>query len=153
MDGLTGPIWYAKWSLADLLNLSLNPASDVPLYKQLAEAISGLISRGAMQTGERLPATRELAGQLGLNRTTVSAAYAVLEESGLIQGHVGRGSFVAKRGNALTAATTDWDAILPPIESGPGPSIHEAEISFCKFASSGRWISVGAVPAIVEASH
>ncbi|MGI8961252.1 MAG: GntR family transcriptional regulator, partial [Bryobacteraceae bacterium] len=63
----------------------------MPLYKQVAEAISGIIAGGSMQAGERLPATRELAGQLGLNRTTVSAAYAVLEESGLIQGHVGRG--------------------------------------------------------------
>src|SRR5437764_344981 len=47
-----------------------------------------------MHPGERLPPTRELAGQLGLNRTTVSAAYALLEQNGLIHGHVGRGSFV-----------------------------------------------------------
>jgi 2-aminoadipate transaminase len=38
-----------------------------------------------------------LAGQLGLNRTTVSAAYALLESEGLIAGHVGRGSFVTGR--------------------------------------------------------
>jgi 2-aminoadipate transaminase len=125
-----GQFGMLKSNLADLFNLSLNPASDVPLYKQLAEAISGLIARGSMQAGERLPATRELAGQLGLNRTTVSAAYAVLEESGLIQGHVGRGSFVAKRESAATLTSTDWDAILPSLESGFGPAIHESEISF-----------------------
>ena len=62
--------------------LALDPASDTPLYKQLAGAVRSLVDRGAVQAGERLPATRELAGQLGLNRTTVSAAYAVLEESG-----------------------------------------------------------------------
>jgi 2-aminoadipate transaminase len=125
--------------LADLLNVSLNSASDIPLYKQLAEAISGLISRGSMQAGQRLPATRELAGQLGLNRTTVSAAYAVLEESGLIQGHVGRGSFVAKpkRANAPITPSADWDAILPPIEAGFAPSIQEAEISFANSRPAG----------------
>ncbi len=41
-----------------------------------------------------MPATRELAGQLGLNRTTISAAYELLESEGLIAGQVGRGSFV-----------------------------------------------------------
>jgi 2-aminoadipate transaminase len=123
--------------LAELFNISLNPASDVPLYKQLAEAINAVMSRGSLKPGERLPATRELAGQLGLNRTTVSAAYAVLEESGLIQGHVGRGSFVAKRENAAIPATKDWDAILPPIDSGFGPAIHEAEISFANSRPAG----------------
>ncbi len=53
-----------------------------------------MIESGALPKGSRVPATRELAGQLGLNRTTVSAAYALLESEGLIAGHVGRGSFV-----------------------------------------------------------
>lgn len=123
--------------MADLFNLNLNPASDIPLYRQLAEAINGIISRGSLKPGERLPATRELAGRLGLNRTTISAAYAALEESGLIQGHVGRGSFVAKRENAALPSTTDWDAILPPLDSGFGPSIHEAEISFANSRPAG----------------
>jgi 2-aminoadipate transaminase len=69
----------------------------MPIYKQIADSLVSLIENGALPVGERLPATRELAGQLKLNRATVSAAYAVLEECGLIQGHVGRGSFVARR--------------------------------------------------------
>jgi 2-aminoadipate transaminase len=137
MDDPREPIWYAEEALADLFNLSLNPASDVPLYKQLAEAISGVICKGSLKPGERLPATRELAGQLGLNRTTVSAAYAVLEESGFIQGHVGRGSFVAARQIAAIPSTRDWDAILPPIDSGFVPAIHEAEISFANSRPAG----------------
>jgi 2-aminoadipate transaminase len=124
-------------NLADLLNLSLNPDSDVPLYKQLAGALSEAISRGSLKSGERLPATRELAGQLGLNRTTVSAAYAVLEQSGFIQGHVGRGSFVSKRENSASPTCTDWAAILPPIDAGSGPSIHESEISFANSRPAG----------------
>src|SRR5438128_935290 len=68
----------------------------MPIYKQIADSLVSLIENGALPVGERLPATRELAGQLKLNRATVSAAYAVLEECGLIQGHVGRGSFVAR---------------------------------------------------------
>lgn len=76
--------------MADLSSLQLDLASNMPIYRQLADAIGQLIDSDALRTGERLPATRDLAGQLGLNRTTVSAAYTVLEESGLIEGHVGR---------------------------------------------------------------
>jgi 2-aminoadipate transaminase len=63
----------------------------------LSEYIRSAIVSGELAAGARLPATRELAGQLGLNRTTVSAAYALLESEGLITGHVGRGSFVSER--------------------------------------------------------
>jgi DNA-binding transcriptional regulator YhcF (GntR family) len=73
---------------------ALNSNSEIPLYRQLFEHIALQIRSGELAQGERLPATRELAGQLGLNRTTVSAAYELLETEGLISGQVGRGSFV-----------------------------------------------------------
>jgi len=73
----------------------LNPRDKTPLFRQLHAQMKGLIESGELSKGSRLPATRELAGQIGLNRTTVSAAYALLESEGLITGHVGRGSFVA----------------------------------------------------------
>ena len=76
----------------------LNPRDKTPLFKQLHAQMKSLIESGSLTQGTRLPATRELAGQIGLNRTTVSAAYALLESEGLITGHVGRGSFVARTG-------------------------------------------------------
>src|SRR5690242_9925899 len=39
--------------------------SDVPLYRQLFEQIAARIRSGELGRGERLPATRELAGLLG----------------------------------------------------------------------------------------
>lgn len=77
---------------------TLNPELEAPLYRQLHANIKELIESGRLADGSRLPATRELAGQLGLNRTTVSAAYELLESEGLISGHVGRGSFVTRSG-------------------------------------------------------
>ena len=74
--------------------LYIDQRSETPLYRQLYDQIKSAINRGALPNGHRLPPTRELAGQLGLNRTTISAAYALLESDGLVQGHVGRGSFV-----------------------------------------------------------
>jgi 2-aminoadipate transaminase len=92
----------------------LDPTADAPLYRQLFEQIAAEIQSGRMGRGERLPATRELAGQLGLNRTTVSAAYELLESEGLISGQVGRGSFVT--GGA--PGVMDWSGLLSP----PSPS-------------------------------
>ena len=84
-----------------------------------------MVDSGAIQSGEKLPATRELAGHLGLNRTTVSAAYAVLEQSGILEGHVGRGSFIAKIARPQRTERTDWESLLPPLErvTAPTPKI------------------------------
>jgi 2-aminoadipate transaminase len=115
----------------DLSTFNLDSSSDTPIYKQLAEFVRGMIDRGIMCGGERLPATRELAGQLGLNRTTVSAAYSLLEEAGLIEGQVGRGSFVAKSMTARRVfPARDWDSILPPVEAVFKGPVQHVEISF-----------------------
>jgi 2-aminoadipate transaminase len=87
----------------------LDPTSPTPLYQQLSACFERQIAAGELTTGEKLPATRELAGLLGVNRTTVSAAYELLEQKGLISGHVGRGSFVAGR---APAESIDWSTVL-----------------------------------------
>ena len=91
----------------------LNPESETPFYRQLHLQIKDLIGSGRLAKGSRLPATRELAGHLGLNRTTVSAAYELLEAEGLITGHVGRGSFVAGSPSAHENGVP-WREILEP---------------------------------------
>src|SRR4051812_41481787 len=106
-----------------LLRPQLDPDSEVPLYQQLQRYFSNLIGSGSLKRGERLPATRELAGELGLNRTTVSAAYELLEAEGLISGHVGRGSFVSWKptadsaaGDTISFAASRPSELLFPIE-------------------------------------
>lgn len=74
--------------------IQLASDSTTPLYRQLFEQIRDKILVGELAIGTRIPATRELAGRIGLNRTTVSSAYELLEREGLIRAHVGRGSFV-----------------------------------------------------------
>jgi DNA-binding transcriptional MocR family regulator len=107
----------------------LDPTSEVPLYRQLQQHFTELIRSGALAQGEKLPATRELAGLLGLNRTTVSAAYELLESSGLISGHVGRGSFVT--GPPLPdCAAVDWETLLQNPIPASGPALAKGGISF-----------------------
>src|SRR5713226_1083759 len=77
-----------------MLPLQLQPESHVPLYIQLRDQLRALVHSGELRPGDRIPASRELAVQLGVHRTTVANAYAELESEGLIQGHVGRGTFI-----------------------------------------------------------
>jgi 2-aminoadipate transaminase len=95
-----------------VLQSKLDPNAESPLYKQLFEQIAQQIRSGQLAQGDRIPATRELAGLLGLNRTTVSAAYEMLETEGLISGHVGRGSFVTGGPAPQTSPGVDWIALL-----------------------------------------
>ena len=99
---------------------SLNPDADVSLYRQLGEYLQHLIEKGDLHPGDRLPPTRELAGQLGLNRTTVSAAYDLLEHEGLIKGEVGRGSYVCGAAQ-ITIESPDWSkALTASVSTGAG---------------------------------
>ena len=119
-------VWYGLMDFAP----SLVHESEIPLYRQLYQQFAAKIRSGALPRGERLPATRELAGLLGLNRTTVSAAYEMLETEGLIAGQVGRGSFVTGHSVAVPsgpAGGVDWNSLLersemPPPGHAGGPS-------------------------------
>lgn len=77
-----------------MLPLQLQPESHIPLYVQLRDQLRALVHSSELRSGDRIPASRELAFQLGVHRTTVANAYAELESEGLIQGHVGRGTFI-----------------------------------------------------------
>jgi GntR family transcriptional regulator/MocR family aminotransferase len=79
-----------------MLPLHLQPESHIPLYVQLRDQLRALVHSGELRSGDRIPASRELAGHLGVHRATVANAYAELESEGLIQGHVGRGTFICK---------------------------------------------------------
>src|SRR5258707_4439158 len=123
----------------------INAQSDVPIYRQVFEQLRDSIHCGRLPKGARLPATRELAGLLGLNRTTISAAYELLESEGLISGQVGRGSFVTgapDRDRAL-----DWRALLAPGVSTaplPQPAASRDTISFAASRPSALMVSLDA---------
>jgi len=107
----------------------LDPTSDEPLYRQLHVFMRDEIASGRLPAGTRIPPTRELAGLLGLNRTTVAAAYELLESEGLIRGHVGRGSFVA--GPVAAPAGIAWDERFVAARLADAPvSGGDVEISF-----------------------
>ncbi|WP_205691947.1 PLP-dependent aminotransferase family protein [Caulobacter soli] len=74
------------------------PPGDAPLYERLMDALRADIASGALNDGDRLPPQRDLAHRLGLGLGTVTRAYVEAEKAGLVQAHVGRGSFVRGAG-------------------------------------------------------
>jgi 2-aminoadipate transaminase len=98
-----------------MLPLHLQPESHIPLYIQLRDQLRSLVHAGDLRPGDRIPASRELAQILGVHRTTVANAYAELEAEGLIQGHVGRGTFIRGNGNVLQITPP-----APPTMNGNG---------------------------------
>jgi len=63
-------------------------------YSALADRIRLLVLDGRISSGTRLPAERELAAQLDVSRTTVTAAYAQLRDAGYLCSIRGSGSMV-----------------------------------------------------------
>ena len=66
------------------MRIPLDREGGAPLYRQIADHLRQGIVRGSLEPGLRLPATRRLAGDLGVNRITVETAYAELQAEGLV---------------------------------------------------------------------
>ncbi|HET6582829.1 MAG TPA: PLP-dependent aminotransferase family protein [Nannocystaceae bacterium] len=65
-----------------------------PRYLAIADALADDIRGGRLATGQRLPTHRDLADRLGVTVGTVSRAYREAIDRGLVNGEVGRGTYV-----------------------------------------------------------
>src|SRR5918997_493686 len=79
-----------------LAPVSLDAASNVPLYRQVYDDLRRAILKGQLKAGTRLPSTRELAAELGVSRNTVMNAFEQLLAEGYLEGRTGSGTFVSK---------------------------------------------------------
>src|SRR5437588_789617 len=96
------------------MHLELSRDSHTPLYTQIVTELRRKMTDGVLKVGDRLPANRELAKALGVNRNTISTAYAELAADGLITARVGSGTYISRV--PLSAAPTpikDQIAISP----------------------------------------
>ncbi|MGI5148646.1 PLP-dependent aminotransferase family protein [Plantactinospora sp. CA-294935] len=79
-----------------------------PDYVALAGAVRGLLADGRLPLGVRLPAERELAEALRVSRTTVTAAYRELRESGHLNSRRGAGSWTTLPDGHRVASSGLW---------------------------------------------
>ncbi|ELZ3957802.1 PLP-dependent aminotransferase family protein [Cronobacter sakazakii] len=81
--------------VSDLLLLRLGEQRDERLHKRLYNALRLTILDGSLPAQSRLPASRDLAQQLGLSRNTVLTVYEQLLAEGYVTSRAGSGTFVA----------------------------------------------------------
>jgi 2-aminoadipate transaminase len=103
-------------SMSYKLDLSdISRDSTQSITSQLIAVVRDAIEAGGLPPGAKLPTTRQLATDAGVNHLTVVRAYKRLAEEGFVTASRGRGTFV--RQVPPTVAVTDgrWQhAVLPP---------------------------------------
>jgi DNA-binding FadR family transcriptional regulator len=91
--------------------MTLDPIISKRLYQQVAERVRRQIETGILTAGDRLPAEKDLAQQLGVSRPTVREALIALEIAGFVEIRTGSGTYICRRGKLLQ----------PMLDAGPGP--------------------------------
>jgi GntR family transcriptional regulator len=74
---------------------TLDPASGLPIYRQLIEQVRRLVASGHLAPGDELPSVRDVSAEYTVNPTTISKAYGLLELEGLVQRNRGKPMTIA----------------------------------------------------------
>jgi DNA-binding transcriptional MocR family regulator len=107
-----------------------------PLYARLADAIEKAIDDGVLPEGAKLPPQRNLAFDIGVTIGTVSRAYAIMRERGLVSGEVGRGTYVRSEGAQIITDTLKGSGFAASATLDPGTRIRNAAPSALKLDST-----------------
>jgi DNA-binding transcriptional MocR family regulator len=89
-----------------------------PIYLALVDALETAVRDGELQPGDQLPPQRAVADQLDIDFTTVTRAYGAARARGLVEGAVGRGTFVRRQAADDEAGLVDLSMNLPPPPRG-----------------------------------
>lgn len=113
------------------------------LYQEIAENLRRRIATGQLAAGDRLPPVRALAAEWQCTPATVSRAYRMLSDEGLVASHPGRGTVVAP--GALQPGEGVWpwavlvnraeQYLLEALARGHTPAQAAAALS----VAAGRW--------------
>jgi GntR family transcriptional regulator/MocR family aminotransferase len=95
------------------MHIPLDRESAEPLYQQIKNHLRQGILSGGLAPDTRLPASRQLARDLGVNRITVENAYTELEADGLVFSRVGSGTYVLPYNPFTPVPKSNNDALWP----------------------------------------
>jgi GntR family transcriptional regulator len=84
-------------ALVDLALPELDPTSDRPVFKQIADHLREAIQRGDLPPGTKVPSESQLMAHYGVARMTLRNALQILQSEGLTVAEHGRGVFVRSR--------------------------------------------------------
>ncbi|MBI3416728.1 MAG: PLP-dependent aminotransferase family protein [Verrucomicrobia bacterium] len=95
-------------------------AAAPPLYEQVAGRIARLIDEGTLRPGERIPSVRKLCAQQTVSVATVTQAYRLLENLGLVEARPQSGYYVRAR---------RWTLPPEPEKSQPASRASKVQVS------------------------
>lgn len=122
---------YHKPEHSYQLNMSdsIDKASIIPVYYQLAKLLEYKIRLGEVRAGEKLPPENELAEKYNISRMTVRRAIAELVTKGIVSPEKGRGTFVnAPNVQNSTFELTDFISDMHKRGLNPSFKLIEAKI-------------------------
>ena len=108
--------------------------SETPLYIALADTLKADILEGRLAPGTKLPPQRELADYLDIHLSTITRAFKLCEQRGLVCSVVGRGTFISSDA-ASQGMLTIKEASEKVIEMGailPNPDIEQLVTNYLK---------------------
>ncbi|GAB4494294.1 MAG: PLP-dependent aminotransferase family protein [Anaerolineales bacterium] len=118
------------------MRIPLDRNSPVPLYEQIEQHLRQGILNGLLPPETRLPASRQLARDLGVNRITVENAFAALEADGLVYSRVGSGTYVLPPPplpqipqKSAEAAWPLWQQTLPERSLGARAAVEQMRLA------------------------
>lgn len=107
------------------------PDPDIPLYRQLYDAVRDAVLSGTLPSGERVPATRTLARHLGVSRNTVLEAFEQLFAEGYLETAQGKGTFVAEGIAVLSESQVEKPEVSSdmPVLSARGQRLAQSSLA------------------------
>src|SRR5690348_7634517 len=130
----SGPMADAEATGADFLQLRPEEAPSRGLTGWLADAIRAAVMDGRLGAGAPLPATRLLAGDLGVSRGVIVEVYQRLADEGLVSARPGTGTQVLGVSR------------LAPGASGPAGIFRDIRVSGAAEAAGVTGLPSGALP-------
>jgi GntR family transcriptional regulator/MocR family aminotransferase len=119
----------ARHSSGALLpGLSLLRNDRVPISRQLFQELREVVLSGRLKPGTRMPATRNLAAELGVSRTTVAQAYEQLQSEGYLLAREKSGTFIPEVLPEELGALTQRAASDGASGSGPSATLAQRVI-------------------------
>lgn len=123
----------------DVLTLTLDPASDRPVFRQISDHLRDAIASGRLAQGDQLPSEAQLIEHYSVTRMTARQALGVLKGEGLVVSEHGRGVFVRERPTVRRLASDRFArrhraagkaAFLAEVEgAGSRPTVDRIEVA------------------------
>lgn len=102
--------------------MSFQPIKTKKIYQEIMEQLKGMITRGEIHPGDKLPSERDLAESMEVSRASVREALAALAVMGILDIRPGEGTFVRQTNDAETFESL---SVLLAVEQNPEAQMME----------------------------